>query len=142
MPDVPVSLTNSLFVSTFIIATGAFKALYAAFGLVRTDPVFRAVATQRKRYFLLLLGTALSFGPVAFIIWTNGWSQFGAGLDKWWGVQPIGFVVNVCNVSGLISPFFALLLAAHVYQTPAQTAHRLRGRWVPLSEVRRKAKTV
>lgn len=136
MSTLPRSLTDSLFMAAFLICTGGLKALYVAWVVDESDAMFRNQPTQRTRYFILSLSTLINFGSVIFILYTNGWSQFTAGIGDYWDVPPIGWLIGLAVWFGLFSPLLTLLTARHIYLYPSPMAKRVRGGWIATRDTR------
>lgn len=117
------ALTDTMFLSLFF-SLPAMLAIWMGF-CVETDPMFKRVMTQRKRYAFVAFG---QLGVIATLLWvlnTVNWSfsTMQQGIETSWAYSAFGKVLAFGFVMTVLSPLMSIWALATTVTEPSYT-HR------------------
>lgn len=120
-------LTNMIFMTGFLVVTGAFEALYTATAVRESNPFTNLVVTQRFRYGVLAFGQIIMLGLAIRLFSQASLPEILAGISETAQVMPVGPVLAFANIVALSSPLWTGLIALRIYRNPAYLAFGKRG---------------
>lgn len=143
--SVPARVSDLFFMAaTMTIMIGMKTLLDAVEADERTPFLFRIENTQRKRYFFLWVGTAISFSVPAYIVVRYGFWTFWRASGEYLSLPTyfgtiLGIIVCIGTWFGLISPIIGFWASWHIYRHPCLLAKRVPGGWVMTKDLRDKS---